>query len=93
MTGAPETPAWSSVAMASSTGVCGARVKRWGWDVIRSDTMRVVDLVGVEMKIRCSFWAEEEGVAEKERHCPNAWMINRIERRFDIVIVVIIWCY
>lgn len=90
ITGAPDTPAWSKVAMASSTGVWGARVKRWGWEVIRSDTMRFVDLVGVEMKTRCCccwFWLSG---TENERDGTNAWRSRRRERRVGIV-VIIVW--
>mmetsp|Transcript_521 Transcript_521/g.793 ORF Transcript_521/g.793 Transcript_521/m.793 type:complete len:212 (+) Transcript_521:249-884(+) len=83
-TGAPDTPAWRSVAMASSTGVWGARVKRWGCEVMRSDTILVVDLVGVDMKTRGCL-AEDE----KDRQCPNVWRRSKSGRRVDIVIMAV----
>ena len=52
-TGAPDTPARRRAAMASSTGVCGVRTRRWGWEVMRSDTILFVGLDGVETKTRC----------------------------------------
>ena len=68
MTGAPETPACRSMAMASSTDVWGARVKRCGWDVIRSDTILFDDLEGVETKTRRSCCCAS--ATEKEKHWP-----------------------
>ena len=89
MTGAPDTPAWRRVAMASSTGVCGASVKRWGWDVMRSETMRFVDLEGVDMNTRCCCCCLSE--TEKERQCPTAWRSRRnVKTKFDMIFVVVV---
>jgi len=76
--------------MASSTGVWGERVKRWGWEVIRSDTMRFVDLEGVEMKTRCDCCCCWALLAEKERDGVNTWRSSRSGRRVDIIVAVIL---
>lgn len=92
----------STNSLAWSTGVWGDNVNKCGWDVIKSDTIRLVDFVGVDTKTR---WPPEEDVweddedddwVEKDMHCNmHNCSTSRALHRFLIVafIAVLIGCY